>query len=233
MNLQTPYNGTNWLVAMLPTADPSVVDILFDYAEPITSYTLAVTYAGGESQTVIATSSVSAPTNYSLMAAQATIQAGQSVNVSWTSPSGNAKDWIAWFKIGDANTLYDRNRWRYTGGASSGSFALTAPTSAGTYELRYLVNDGFTSTTRSQTVTVLSNTVSNTATSSAVLATTVQNLSVNGTTTAGLNVTAATSGRTLYVATNGDDKNPGTFESILGHYKAIPAQTGDPASARR
>src|SRR5215471_19894284 len=90
-----------------------------------------------------ATPVVAQTTSYTLSATAISVQPGQSVSVSWTSPGGSAKDWIGWFKVSDSNTAYDASRWRYTGGASSGSFTITAPTTVGAYEFRYLLNDGF------------------------------------------------------------------------------------------
>src|SRR5712692_2407470 len=55
---EMPLNGWwNWLVATVPTTDPSVVDVFFDYYKPITTYTLAITYTNGQRQTVVTTSS--------------------------------------------------------------------------------------------------------------------------------------------------------------------------------
>ena len=61
-------------------------------------------------------------------------------------------DWIALYKVGDPNSAY--GWWAYTQGAASGSFNLTAPATAGSYELRYLQNNGFTSVATSNAVTV-------------------------------------------------------------------------------
>jgi hypothetical protein len=102
--------------------------------------------------------------SYSLTSSAVSVQAGQNLSVNWTSPSGSSQDWISLYKVGDPNTSYDGNRWRYTGGASSGTFATTAPTTPGSYEFRYLINNGYTSSAISQTVTVTSPTVSNVAT---------------------------------------------------------------------
>ena len=129
---------------------------------------------------------------YSLTSSAVSVQAGQSISVNWTSPSGSSKDWISLYKIGDPNTAYDRNRWRYTNGASAGTFATTAPTAPGNYEFRYLTNDGFTSTARSQTISVGSSTVVTAATTTYTLtpssgaATTGQSISVNWTSPGGV-----------------------------------------------
>src|SRR5262249_47493939 len=75
---QMPLNSYgNWLVALVPTPDPSVVDVFFDYYPPISSYTLAITYTDGQSQTVVTTS----PTfDFSLSSAgDQSVYAGSSV----------------------------------------------------------------------------------------------------------------------------------------------------------
>ena len=55
----------NWLVAAVPTSDPSLVDVFINYFKPISSYTLAITYSDGQTQTV---STVPAPTHGPLTA---------------------------------------------------------------------------------------------------------------------------------------------------------------------
>ena len=73
--------------------------------------------------------------------------------MTWTAPTGGAaRDWIGLFRVGDANTAY--LAYRYTGGASSGSVAFTAPSSGGLYEFRYLLNGGYIDGARSPRITV-------------------------------------------------------------------------------
>lgn len=93
-----------------------------------------------------------AAATYTLTATPSTANPGGTLSVNWTAPAGsNAKDWVALFKVGaPANTF---GAWKYTGGATSGSFTTPAP-SSGQYEFRYLLKDGFTDTARSSTVTV-------------------------------------------------------------------------------
>ena len=55
----------NWLALTVPTTDPSLLDVFIDYFKPITSYTLAITYSDGQTQTV---STVSAPAHGPLTA---------------------------------------------------------------------------------------------------------------------------------------------------------------------
>ena len=90
---------------------------------------------------------------YSLTPSTTSVAAGGALSVSWTAPAGSSSfDWISLYKVGDDNHNY--GWWKYTGGATSGTFALTAPTEPGQYEFRYLTNNGYTDVARSATITV-------------------------------------------------------------------------------
>ncbi len=99
--------------------------------------------------------STSFAANYTLVPRSTSATPGAQVTVDWTAPANSsAKDWLGWFKTGVPNSSYDPPRWRYTGGAASGSYTITAPDTPGSYEFRYLINDSYTPTAISQTVTV-------------------------------------------------------------------------------
>jgi len=90
---------------------------------------------------------------FTLTASPSTVGAGEPVTVTWTAPNGRPEtDWVALYRVGDSN--FDYIVWEYTGGATSGSFTISAPSEAGQYEFRYLLEDGFTSVTASNVVTV-------------------------------------------------------------------------------
>src|SRR6185369_1996174 len=81
-------------------------------------------------------------TGYTLTASPVTVGRGGSITVSWTAPSGRpALDWIALYRIGDPNQLYQW--WQYTNSTTSGSAVVTAPNSPDQYEFRYLQNNGY------------------------------------------------------------------------------------------
>jgi hypothetical protein len=63
-------------------------------------------------------------------------------------------DWVGLFKVGAPNTSYDDYWWRYTDAKTSGTLMLTAPNAPGQYEFRYLLDDGYVDTIRSNPVTV-------------------------------------------------------------------------------
>jgi hypothetical protein len=90
---------------------------------------------------------------YTLTASPNTVARGAPLTVSWTAPAGRpVTDWIGLYKVGDPNHLY--LWWQYTGGTTSGSATLPAPNAAGSYEFRYLRNNGYIGAATSNTVTV-------------------------------------------------------------------------------
>ncbi len=89
---------------------------------------------------------------YTVTASANTVAPGGQLNVSWTASTGRPKDWIGLFKVRDGNGNHGWSN--YTEGATSGTFTLSAPTEAGQYEFRYLLNDGVNDAARSSLVTV-------------------------------------------------------------------------------
>jgi hypothetical protein len=75
---ETPFNGQNWIVAIRPQSNPSVVDLFFDFFQAGASYTVALTFADGSTQTVQAASSSTPPVS-SLVAAALLGQTGEDV----------------------------------------------------------------------------------------------------------------------------------------------------------
>jgi len=49
---ETPFNGQNWIVAIRPQTNSSLVDLYFDFWQVGSSYTVALTFADGSTQTV-------------------------------------------------------------------------------------------------------------------------------------------------------------------------------------
>ncbi len=90
---------------------------------------------------------------YTVTAGTNMVGPGGQLSVSWTTSSGGHNDWIALFKKGDPNTGH--SWWiGWTDGATSGTFTLTAPSQAGQYEFRYLLDDGYDNGAVSSLVTV-------------------------------------------------------------------------------
>jgi len=127
-------------------------------AAPTTPGTYEFRYLLNDGYTSVATSNAVTVSNgggsYTVSADPDSVAAGESLTVSWTAPAGQTapRDWVGLYAAGTANTEY--LWWQYTGGATGGSLGLAAPTTPGTYEFRYLLNDGFTSVAVSNAVTV-------------------------------------------------------------------------------
>ena len=94
-----------------------------------------------------------AQSSFALSTTQSQVAPSGQLTVNWTAPSGRpTNDWIALYKVGDANTTY--GSWQYTQGATSGSLSVTAPSQAGRYEFRYLLQNGYTDVVRSNIVPI-------------------------------------------------------------------------------
>ncbi len=79
-----------------------------------------------------------------LGATPSSVLPGGTLSVNWNAGAGaSSRDWISLFKTDAPNTVY--GEWHYTGGGATGTMTFTAPTTAGTYQFRYLVNDGYVS----------------------------------------------------------------------------------------
>jgi hypothetical protein len=89
---------------------------------------------------------------YSVTPSANTVAPGGQLSVSWTASAGQRNDYIELYKTGDsnANGLW----WIGTGGASSGTATLAAPSATGQYEFRYVLEDEVTDVARSSQVTV-------------------------------------------------------------------------------
>jgi hypothetical protein len=96
--------------------------------------------------------SVNLAGTYTLTATPSPVGPGQALTINWTAPSGRpATDWIGLFVVGAPNTA--NLGYQFTGGATGGSFTLSAPAQTGQYEFRYLLQNGYTDIARSNAVT--------------------------------------------------------------------------------
>ena len=138
---------TTYVSATRLTASISASDI----ATAGTAQIVASNPGSGDSNAL--TFTINAAPSYSLSASPTTVNAGANIAVTWTAPPGSpAQDWIGFYKVGTQNNTY--LWWSYTSGLASGTFNMTAPNSPGQYEFRYLLNNGYTDTARSNQVTV-------------------------------------------------------------------------------
>jgi len=84
---------------------------------------------------------------FSVTASPATVAAGGTITVSWTAPPGRPGNWgdtIGFYKA----TATSDNAISYiypqgsAGGTTSGTYTVTAPSTAGSYQLRYILATG-------------------------------------------------------------------------------------------
>jgi hypothetical protein len=80
-------------------------------------------------------------TGFSVTTSPSSAAPGQLLTVAWTAPGGRAAtDWVGLFPSG--GPAGSEVWWTYTGGSPTGSARLAAP-GVGTYEVRYLLQDGY------------------------------------------------------------------------------------------
>ncbi len=92
---------------------------------------------------------------YSVSASPTSVSSGQSITASWkVTGDTSTTDWVGIFKQSEASDGNALGEWYYTDGAKTASKTFTAPTTAGTYELRYFRNDGWEVSARSGPITV-------------------------------------------------------------------------------
>jgi hypothetical protein len=125
--------------ATAPNASPGTVDVV-------------VTNPGGQHATLPAGFTYNAVT---LTASAAMAAAGARLTVTWNAVSARcSSDWIGIFELGDPSTSYEKNWWDYAACGNGGEHELTAPTTPGQYEFRYLLDDAYQDVARSVPITI-------------------------------------------------------------------------------
>jgi hypothetical protein len=95
-----------------------------------------------------------AGSGYALTVTPQTVAPSRPLTVTWTAPSGGTSpiDWLGLYRVGAPAGIY--LAFQYTGGGLTGTKTFLAPAAPGTYEVRYLRNNGYTSVATSAAVTV-------------------------------------------------------------------------------
>jgi hypothetical protein len=113
------------------------------------------------SLTVIATSGTITVAGPSIVLSATTATVGQSVIATVTNGPGNAGDWVGLYPIGTSSATTNRVSYQYLNGLQGapasgvGAATLTfALPSAGTYEMRFFVNNSLTTIAKSGVITV-------------------------------------------------------------------------------
>ena len=161
-NAPAGHPATDW-IALYRVGEPNTAYVWYQYTTSATinltapsqpgSYQFRYLLNNGYTSAAVSATVTVAGSAYSVTAGATTVAAGAALSVSWAAPSvHSAVDWVGLYRVNDPNTVY--GWWQYTGAATSGNFNLTAPTQAGQYEFRYMLNNGYTDAARSAIVTV-------------------------------------------------------------------------------
>jgi trimeric autotransporter adhesin len=138
----TTYFGPTQLSAQITAADLAVAG-----SPQVTVVTPA---PGGGTSNAVTFSVTPGPT---LTVNTLTVAKGGSLTVTLTGGLGGAFDWLAFAAAGAADSSF--LQWTYVGtGVTTTTWTITAPNTAGTYQFRLFLNDGFTRAATSPTVTV-------------------------------------------------------------------------------
>jgi len=105
---------------------------------------------GGGTSVALTMAVVPVPT---LSVSTTTAARGSSVTVTLTGGLGGQSDWISFAQTGSANTSY--LSYVYIGsGVTTRTWTVTVPQTAGTYEFRLFLNNSYTRSATSPTITV-------------------------------------------------------------------------------
>ena len=114
------------------------------------SRSATLTIAG---QTFTVQQNAASAQTYTLVASPTTVVAGGTVTVNFTAPASSSYyDWVGLFRVGSSNSEY--LDFGYTTGGTAGTFNVIMPTQTGSYEFRYMLNNGLTSAATSNAVSV-------------------------------------------------------------------------------
>ncbi len=92
---------------------------------------------------------------FSVVASATSVARGKKITVKWTAPAGRPTGWADTIGLYLSGAPNDRPVWYgYTRGATSGTFTVTAPSKAGVYQFRYVLDYGPVMAARSSNVTV-------------------------------------------------------------------------------
>lgn len=138
----TTYVSATQLRAAIPAAD---------LATPTTAQVTVVTPEPGGGTSAPLTFTVAPPPVLTVSAT--TVARGASVTVTLTNGVGGLYDWLSFAPVGAANSSY--LTFLYVGGGTTTrTWTVTAPSTPGTYEFRLFLNNSYTRTATSQTITV-------------------------------------------------------------------------------
>jgi hypothetical protein len=94
-------------------------------------------------------------TGFQVTTSALNVPTGGSITFSWTAgPTRSAADFVALYPIGRTSDRPIASSVTYTQGATSGSATIRVPSTAGSYEVRYVFSDSMRTAARTQTINV-------------------------------------------------------------------------------
>ncbi|MFV0388657.1 MAG: RHS repeat-associated core domain-containing protein [Pyrinomonadaceae bacterium] len=90
---------------------------------------------------------------YSVNASPGSVAPGAAITINWTNPGGNTgSDWVGLYQVGAADTSF--LTWQWAAAGTSGTNTISAPSTSGTYEIRYFTNNTYDKKATSGTIQV-------------------------------------------------------------------------------
>jgi subtilisin family serine protease/uncharacterized protein YegP (UPF0339 family) len=144
------WNGTDRATTVVSTSRLQASILAGDIATPGTAQVTVVAPDGGGLSSPRAFQIVPPPT---LTVSASTVTGGDPVTVTLTGGLGGSTDWLAFALSAAPNT--SNVQWVYVGtGVTTRTWTVTTPATAGTYEFRLFVNNGYVRVATSPPVTV-------------------------------------------------------------------------------
>ena len=145
------WNGAARATDVISTTQIRVSLLATDLQSPGTGQVSVFAPEPGGGTSASLTVTIDPPASLTLSAPS--VAPGGTATVTLAEGYGGAKDWIALAATGAANTSY--LQWTYVGaGTITRTWTITAPSTAGTYEFRLFLNNGYTRVATSPILTV-------------------------------------------------------------------------------
>lgn len=203
----SPYT-CSWDTAGVSAGSHTIEATAYDAAGNQNVHSITVSVAGA------------AGAEFAVTVSPSTVSPGGTITAIWTAPAGQtaSTDWLGLYAVGAPATSY--LAYQYTGGGTSGTATFTAPAPFGSYEIRYLLQDGYTEAATSNPVIV--GTESGGGTVIATVTVTPASVAPGATFTAAWTVTSGTTSTTDWVGLF----VPGTPDSAYLEYHPVGIGSG-------
>jgi len=145
------WNGSTRATTFVSTTQLRAAIAAADVAAPATAQVTVFSPAPGGGTSAPLTFTIAPPP--SLTVSATTVAPGSTVTVTLSNGLGGLYDWLAFARVGAANTSYVTFVY-VGGGTTSRTWTVTVPSTPGTYEFRLFLNNGYTRAATSPPVTV-------------------------------------------------------------------------------